>query len=1000
MRGFKAKRVFSALVCMALAVSNLANFSTPDVASADALSGLDSWQITQKMTVGWNLGNSLDCSASWLNMYSNSPSDFAKSWGNPEPTYDLIKAVKNSGFNTIRIPTTWYQHVYYDGENYVIDDEWLNYVKKFVDYAYEMDMFVILNVHHEEGIINVSEFNDGTLSVAKTWLEDVWQQIAEEFKNYDQHLIFEGMNEPRQTGNSNVAEWGDGNEDGGYTYNYLNQLNETFIKTVRANGSTQNSERLLMIPSYHATASKSPLMELVIPENSGNVAISVHAYEPYPFTMDTSQSKVWSGGYADWSGYQASYQTLLENTMSDLKTVSDSKKVPIIIGEFGASDFGNTQDRADWAKDYIKLAKKYGFVCVLWDNNAVYNGSNAGGENHGYINRSDYSLYESGKPVIDAIMEIVNSSVTDNFWDSFTVDNSWIEIKKYSSGKALTQWSGEKVTTDLTYLNDNYNICVVYSGENSPRAVLENAYDYAWYSVEKSQTGVNIAYYDYEDFSKVLDENNVTINDIGSFVVQATSQTTLYGVYAVPVEKDESDSSVTDNFWDSFTVDNSWIEIKKYSSGKALTQWSGEKVTTDLTYLNDNYNICVVYSGENSPRAVLENAYDYAWYSVEKSQTGVNIAYYDYEDFSKVLDENNVTINDIGNFVVQATSQTTLYGVYAVPVENDESNDCVHKDDDGDGYCEMCHKKIDGGSAQLLGYTLTLDGSIGVNFYMDLSDDIVNDADSYVKFKVNGKEQIVKVSEATKDSGYYVFPCYVPAPEMTKEITAQVFSGDFESTVYKFTVQDYAKYILDNKGDYSAETVALVKALLNYGTMAQKYFEVNTDKLANSILADTDKAISDVAVDDLANYKPYFDENIDEVGEFKTFYLTLNSTTNLNVTFKPAEGKTIDDYSFMVSNKVLTEDEVKDIVKVLDDGRFLFTFKNIDAKNLGEKVYIVATLKDSTAEKPYSEAVVSPLTYARQIVKNSATKDANLVGTMKAMYEFYLKAVAYDGANS
>ncbi len=356
--------------------------------------------------------------------------------------------------------------------------------------------------------------------------------------------------------------------------------------------------------------------------------------------------------------------------------------------------------------------------------------------------------------------------------------------------------------------------------------------------------------------------------------------------------------------------------------------------------------------------------------------------------------------NFTGATVYSVSSSNECQG-YGSNTENAESDSYVHEDVDGDGYCDLCNSKIDGGSAQLLGYTLTLDGSIGVNFYMDLSDDIVNDADSYVKFKVNGKEQIVKVSEATKDSGYYVFPCYVPAPEMTKEITAQVFSGDFESTVYKFTVQDYAKYILDNKGDYSAETVALVKALLNYGTMAQKYFEVNTDKLANSILADTDKAISDVAVDDLANYKPYFDENIDEVGEFKTFYLTLNSTTNLNVTFKPVEGKTIDDYSFMVDNKVLTDDEVKDIVKVLDDGRFLFTFKNIDAKNLGEKVIMSARLYDSTGEQLlYSEVGISPLSYARQIIKNSATKDANLVSTMKAMYDFYKKAIAYDGANS
>lgn len=530
----------------------------------NALSGLNSWQITEQMTIGWNLGNSLDCSASWLDM-NNSPSEFTKAWGNPEPTCELIKTVKDCGFNTIRIPVTWYQHTYYDGSHYVIQREWLDYVKRFVDYAYDMDMFVILNIHHEEGWINVDKFTDDTLSQAKIRLEDIWRQLSEEFKNYDQHLIFEGMNEPRQIGNPNVAEWGNGNEDGGYTYSYLNQLNEVFVRTVRANGSRENKERLLMIPSYHATASKDPLMQLSIPQNAGNVAISVHAYEPYPFTMDASQSKDWPG-YADWGGYHADYQTLLQNTMSDLKDVSDAKNAPIIIGEFGASDFGNTQARVNWVKDYISLAEQNGFVCVLWDNNAVYNGSNAGGENHGYINRSNNTVYDGAKPVLDAMMETVGAEQNDGFWDNVAIDGNWIEIKRFNSGKAISQWSGEKITNDLRYIEENYKIAVVYDGAAPPRTVLENKYDYAWYAIECTENEKFIAYYDFNGFEKALSENQASVYDIGNIVVQATSDTKLYGVFAVPVDKE------------IISVDIAWGEMSfTYTDG----DWNVEKHTYD-----------------------------------------------------------------------------------------------------------------------------------------------------------------------------------------------------------------------------------------------------------------------------------------------------------------------------------------------------------------------------------------------------------------------------------
>lgn len=57
-----------------------------------------------------------------------------------------------------------------------------------------------------------------------------------------------------------------------------------------------------------------------------------------------------------------------------------------------------------------------------------------------------------------------------------------------------------------------------------------------------------------------------------------------------------------------------------------------------------------------------------------------------------------------------------------------------HPDLDNDGKCDDCGAIIDGIGAKLAGYSLSLTGNIGVNFYMELSNDIVNDESAYMNF--------------------------------------------------------------------------------------------------------------------------------------------------------------------------------------------------------------------------------------------------------------------------
>ena len=540
----KILSVITSAACIMSCVCMFGNQANDQyTAEAVGLTGQSAFDITSQMVIGWNLGNSLDSTNDNLTMDS-SPKKFAMAWGNPEPTKELIEAVKNGGFNTIRIPTTWYQHLYLDESTntYKIDTKWLAYVKQFVDYAYDMDMFVILNVHHENWV-NVAKFTDETYNDASKKLNDIWSCLAETFKDYDQHLVFEGMNEPRETNNPSNSEWGDGDAN---SWNYINRLNKVFVDAVRGQGSSYNKERLLMLPGYHAGNSVSTVRAIEIPENSGNVALSVHAYNPYFFCMDTSNMA--NHTYPGASGYGSDYKTELQTMFNSYKSIIAEKNVPIVMGEFSASDFNNTESRINWAKDYLSMAKDAGIPCVLWDNNVVADGNSDNGEAHGYIYRLTNTWYPNSAPVIAAMMDTVGVSdynlpeykeyVAPEFsWDNVKIGDDWIELYYNKDGNALTAWTPDKVSGWQQYLNEDYMYAMVFDAMIDPAIVAQTSND-GWYYI-LSDNDLNsdfVLYYTYEDIKKVFDSNSADIGSISDLYVSAhAGDATIYGLYADPV---------------------------------------------------------------------------------------------------------------------------------------------------------------------------------------------------------------------------------------------------------------------------------------------------------------------------------------------------------------------------------------------------------------------------------------------------------------------------------
>jgi endoglucanase len=360
-------------------------------------------EILDDMTIGWNLGNSLDATG-------GSGLSSETSWGNPKTTQALIDAVKDQGYNTIRIPVSWGSHM---DSDYNIDEEWMNRVKEVVDYAYKDGLYVILNIHHDNmyysggklyysngklvtddgsyGYYPDSDHKTGSLK----FLNSAWSQIAETFKDYDEHLIFETLNEPRLAGTSD--EWWidatNPNAKAKDAVQTINTFNQEIVNTIRKTGST-NKTRLIMCPGYSASIDGAVTSYFKLPTDvSGNknrIIVSVHGYTPYNFAMNVGSTGV--------SEYNDNIKSQLNYLFEQLETVT-TNVAPVIIGEFGATNKGVATQRNAWVKDYVSKAKALNIVCCIWDNNsyASYNSKGeliANSEYHGIINRTTLKAYD------------------------------------------------------------------------------------------------------------------------------------------------------------------------------------------------------------------------------------------------------------------------------------------------------------------------------------------------------------------------------------------------------------------------------------------------------------------------------------------------------------------------------------------------------------------------------------------------------------------------------
>lgn len=482
---------------------------------ADAAGTLKPFEITEEMQIGWNLGNTFDATSASAKPGLNSET----AWGNPRTTKEMIHAVKAKGFNTIRIPITWYQHL---DENNTIEPEWLARIKEVIDWCYEEDMYVILNVHHENWV------NRADLGTAydemKVKLMAIWSQVGEYFKNYDQHLVFECMNEPRAAGTDHEW-WGPTQAE----VDTINKLNADFVELIRGIESPYSDTRLLMIPDYCASSDSSIYSKLTVPEDE-YVAVSIHAYSPYGFTMDNKASH---------DTYTSAYSTELHQILKGIRDTFIDKDIPVVLGEFSSSNFGNTEARVEWANDYISTMKAYGIPCVLWDNNVIDNPGDPG-EAHGYLNRSDLTWYAPSEPVVDEMMKVLaDKSIV---WGS-EGKAPVIEHADLSTGENVFKGPADidasvkdgncTAPIDITWKQiEGHDVAVEFSGEAPVIAFTDGDWD-NWTEVKPYDvdTEKGIAYYSDANIAAAWGEDKV--DSIAHLFVRTNSKTTVKNIYLI-----------------------------------------------------------------------------------------------------------------------------------------------------------------------------------------------------------------------------------------------------------------------------------------------------------------------------------------------------------------------------------------------------------------------------------------------------------------------------------
>ncbi len=580
------------------------------------------------------------------------------------------------------------------------------------------------------------------------------------------------------------------------------------------------------------------------------------------------------------------------------------------------------------------------------------------------------------------IAEILNTAAQGSGFGTISVEpriSGWNwsnEVREGKTAMVLSGWSGNPLDpfgVMNLYLDPNYNYVPLNMDTTTETLTLNvggKDYTMTWYEWGQVVSGN----YPGSEYAGVLLNNPEALAKLeGAYLKQ---------MYAIPAFSDASNSllsyqvdyctdeysvlygfggtrlmkfNYTDAEWEAYVASGQLdytgpIEEDFSACGDNLTWSLSEDGTLTISGTGDMYDFAA--AADPAAAAVMSTGKAAPWHGVRSRITriviGEGVTSIGDNAFTGCAGVETVTIpaavSQIGqNAFADCTGLTEIVfegdapqieesafdsveAEITYPVDNETWTEEVMEDYGGD-----ITWKPDGDvvvpTVKWSSISTSLGGNIAMNFYVELSEDLVSDPDAYIQFTFAGRTLKVALSEGKPSDKngvtVYQFSCPITSKNMTDEITAQVYNASgVVGEPKSMSVDTYCNWVIANFKD--EKTVNLMKGMLNYGASAQKLFNYRTDDLANATLAEEDKVFGAV---DASAYK-HSVTGTEEGIITKSMTLLLDSETTVRVYFELTGDKTIDEYTFTVDG-VEVEPKFK-------DGKYYIERPNISAHRLDD----------------------------------------------------------------
>lgn len=410
-------------------------------------------------------------------------------WGNPFKD-DYFQRIASLGFNHVRIPIRWDTPARtLQTAPYTINKTFIERIKYVIDKALAEKLYVVINMHHHDEIFTNPD------GVKPRFLSQ-WAQIAEYFKNYDERVVFEVMNEPHD--GLNADKWNVFFADALSEIRKVSKTRAVLIGTAPWGGLGGVSS--LKIP------------------NDANLILTVHYYDPFNFTH---QGAEWVGTEANnWLGTKWENTNLERNEIINqfqfLIAFAKQNNIPVHVGEFGAYSKADLDSRVKWSNFLARWFEQQGFSWAYWEFSAGFGIFNPA--NSQYLTPLVDALLKT--PMSEPVSLTTKTILESKFEDT---DNTWSLAVQPQAKASYTRSNGSAIVEVTQASTDGWHVQFV---KNEVSLKKDKRYLVSFDAAATVETGITNylgkaaspynAYSGYKGFTLTKDFQNFTYSFVMS----------------------------------------------------------------------------------------------------------------------------------------------------------------------------------------------------------------------------------------------------------------------------------------------------------------------------------------------------------------------------------------------------------------------------------------------------------------------------------------------------